>query len=193
MYFIKSYGFAFLALFMFAFLSNSITSRSKESSMSKSVYDFTVKNIDGKELSLSAYKGKVLLIVNVASECGFTKQYAGLQELYDKYKGKGLVILGFPCNQFGGQEPGTEKEIKQFCSSKFGVNFPLFSKIDVNGNNTAPLYQYLKSEAKGVLGTEDIKWNFTKFLIDKNGKVIDRYASATTPVDLTSKIEELLK
>ena len=193
MYFIKSYGLAFLALFMFAFLSNSITSRSKESSMSKSVYDFTVKNIDGKELSLSAYKGKVLLIVNVASECGFTKQYAGLQELYDKYKGKGLVILGFPCNQFGGQEPGTEKEIKQFCSSKFGVNFPLFSKIDVNGNNTAPLYQYLKSEAKGVLGTEDIKWNFTKFLIDKNGKVIDRYASATTPVDLTSKIEELLK
>jgi glutathione peroxidase len=161
--------------------------------MTKLVYDFTVKNIDGNDLSLSVYKGKVLLIVNVASECGYTKQYAGLQELYDKYKSQGLVILGFPCNQFGGQEPGTENEIKQFCSSKFGVNFPLFAKIDVNGVNTAPLYYFLKNEAPGVLASEDIKWNFTKFLIDKNGKVVDRYASKITPDELTSKIEELLK
>lgn len=193
MYFIKSYGIALLAFSFVVLIINSVKSPGVESNVIKTVYDFTVKNIDGKDLSLSVYKGKVLLIVNVASECGFTKQYAGLQELYDKYKSKGLVILGFPCNQFGGQEPGTENEIKQFCSSKFGVNFPLFSKIEVNGSNTAPLYQYLKNEAKGILGTEDIKWNFTKFLIDKNGKVIDRYASATTPADLASKIETLLK
>jgi glutathione peroxidase len=193
MYLIKTYGIAFLAFSLFILIISSVTSSGRESNVINSVYDFTVKNIDGKDLSLSVYKGKVLLIVNVASECGYTKQYSGLQELYNKYKTKGLVILGFPCNQFGEQEPGNENEIKQFCSSKFGVNFPLFSKIDVNGVNSAPLYKFLKNEAKGVMGTEDIKWNFTKFLVDKNGKVVDRYASKTTPDDLTSKIEELLK
>lgn len=171
----------------------SCTSNAKEQKMDKSIYEFSIKDIDGKEVKLSDYKDKVLLIVNVASECGFTKQYTGLQSLYEKYKSKGLVILGFPCNQFGGQEPGTNTEIKSFCSSKFNVTFPLFDKIDVNGDNTHPLYVYLKSQAKGVLNTELIKWNFTKFLVDKNGKVIDRYASQTTPEELDTKIAELLK
>ncbi|MGA2296253.1 MAG: glutathione peroxidase [FCB group bacterium] len=159
--------------------------------MTNSVYDFNVKNIDGKDVSLGDYKGKVLLIVNVASHCGFTKQYKGLQDTYLKYKDRGFEILGFPCNQFGKQEPGTDEEIKQFCSENYNVTFPLFSKIDVNGDNAAPLYKYLTSEKGGFL-SDEIKWNFTKFLIDKNGKIVNRFASQTTPEAIQGEIEKLL-
>lgn len=146
-----------------------------------SIYDFEVKTISGEVITMNAFKNKVLLIVNVASKCGFTEQYAGLENLYQKYKDKGLVILGFPCNQFMNQEPLNEEEIKSFCSLTYGVTFPMFSKINVNGENTHPLYQYLKEAKKGLLGSEAIKWNFTKFLVDKNGTVINRYAPATKP------------
>ena len=160
--------------------------------MAGSIYDFTVKDINGNDVNLSDYKGKVILAVNVASKCGFTPQYEGLEKIYKKYSDKGFVVLAFPCNQFGSQEPGTNEEIKEFCSTNFGVTFPLFDKIDVNGDNTHPLYVYLKNEAPGSLNTKIIKWNFTKFLIDKNGKVVNRYGSATTPEQLESQIEELL-
>ena len=151
-----------------------------------SVYDFSARTIDGDEQKLSAYKGKTLLVVNVASKCGFTPQYTGLEALYEKFKDKGLVVLGFPCDQFGHQEPGDENEIKNFCSLNYDVKFPLFAKIEVNGANAHPLYKYLKSQAKGLLGSESIKWNFTKFLIDQDGKVMTRYA----PVDTPEKIEK---
>mgnify|MGYP001602855092 CR=1 FL=1 len=151
-----------------------------------SVYDFSARTIDGDEQKLSAYKGKTLLVVNVASKCGFTPQYTGLEALYEKFKDKGFVVLGFPCDQFGHQEPGDENEIKNFCSLNYDVKFPLFAKIEVNGANAHPLYKYLKSQAKGLLGSESIKWNFTKFLIDKDGKVMTRYA----PVDTPEKIEK---
>ncbi|MGA1933089.1 glutathione peroxidase [Arcobacter sp. YIC-464] len=157
-----------------------------------SIYDFKVKDIDGKEVSMSKYKDKVLLIVNVASKCGFTSQYEGLEKLFDKYKNKEFMILGFPSNQFANQEPGTNKEIKEFCTLTYGVNFDMFSKIDVNGDNEDPLYTYLKKEASGVLGTESIKWNFTKFLVDKEGNVLDRFAPTTEPFDIEPKIKELL-
>ena len=157
-----------------------------------SVYDFTVKSIHGEDVSLSAYRGKVLLIVNVASRCGFTPQYKGLQELYDKYKDKGLVVLGFPCNQFGGQEPGTEEEIAQFCETNYGVTFPMFAKIDVNGEHAHPLYKYLCKEAPGILGTKAIKWNFTKFLVDRDGRLVRRYEPKVTPDQLAGDIEALL-
>ncbi len=156
------------------------------------IYDFTVQDIEGKEVSLSKYKGKVLLIVNVASKCGFTPQYEGLEALYDKYKDDGLAILGFPSNQFSNQEPGTNKEIKEFCTLTYGVSFDMFAKVDVNGKNEIPLYKYLKSEATGVLGTESIKWNFTKFLVDPTGKVIERYGSTTKPEDIEVEIKRLL-
>jgi glutathione peroxidase len=159
----------------------------------KSIYDFTVKSIDGKDVHLSDYKGKVLLIVNVASKCGFTPQYKGLEELYRKYQKDGLEILGFPCNQFAGQEPGSNEEIKNFCKTTYDVTFPMFDKIDVNGDNTAPLYKFLKEQAPGILSTKDIKWNFTKFLVDKNGKVIERFAPATTPESIDEHIAKLLK
>ncbi len=149
-----------------------------------SIYDFEVKTISGEVITINAFKNKVLLIVNVASKCGFTEQYAGLENLYQKYKDKGLVILGCPCNQFMNQEPLNEEEIKSFCSLTYGVTFPMFSKIDVNGENTHPLYKYLKEAKKGLLGSEAIKWNFTKFLVDKNGTVINRYAPATKPESL---------
>ena len=149
-----------------------------------SIYDFEVKTISGEIITMNAFKNKVLLIVNVASKCGFTEQYTGLENLYQKYKDKGLVILGFPCNQFMNQEPLNEEEIKSFCSLTYGVTFPMFSKIDVNGENTHPLYKYLKEAKKGHLGSEAIKWNFTKFLVDKNGTVINRYAPATKPESL---------
>lgn len=149
-----------------------------------SIYDFEVKTISGEIITMNAFKNKVLLIVNVASKCGFTEQYTGLENLYQKYKDKGLVILGFPCNQFMNQEPLNEEEIKSFCSLTYGVTFPMFSKIDVNGENTHPLYKYLKEAKKGLLASEAIKWNFTKFLVDKNGTVINRYAPATKPESL---------
>lgn len=157
-----------------------------------SIYDFEVKTIEGKTTNLSSYKDHPMLIVNVASECGFTPQYEGLENLYQKYKKQGLTILGFPCNQFGGQEPGSEQEIKNFCETRFHVTFPMFSKIDVNGPSTHPLYEYMKSEVKGLLGSEGIKWNFTKFLIDKNGKVIQRFAPQTKPSEIEPDIEKLL-
>jgi len=162
----------------------------KEKAMS--IYDFSVKDIEGKEISLSKYKDKVLLIVNVASKCGFTSQYEGLEKLYSKYKDQDFMILGFPSNQFGSQEPGTNKEIKEFCTLTYGVEFDMFAKIDVNGENEIPLYTYLKKEASGFLGTKSIKWNFTKFLVDKNGKVINRFGSSTKPFDIENDIKELL-
>jgi glutathione peroxidase len=158
-----------------------------------SVYPFKVKTIDGKEISLSEYRGKALLIVNVASHCGFTPQYTGLENLYKKYKDKGFAVLGFPCNQFGAQEPGNEAEIKSFCDLNFGVTFPLFAKIDVNGANADPLYKYLTNDKPGVLGTEAIKWNFTKFLIDPKGEPVKRYASTTKPEDLEKEVENAIQ
>ncbi len=165
--------------------------KGKAMSEAMSVYDFKETMNDGKEKSLADYKGKVLLIVNVASKCGFTPQYKGLEALYEKYKDKGLVILGFPCDQFGHQEPGTEAEIKSFCELNYGVTFPLFKKIEVNGDGTDPLYKYLKSQAPGFLN-EAIKWNFTKFLVGKDGKVLDRFASATTPEKIDPEVAKLL-
>lgn len=157
-----------------------------------SVYDFSAKTIDGDEQNLDAYRGKAMLVVNVASKCGFTPQYTGLEALYEKLKDKGLVVLGFPCDQFGHQEPGDEAEIKNFCSLTYDVKFPMFAKVDVNGANTHPLYKYLKQEAKGLLGSQSIKWNFTKFLIDKNGKVIKRYAPTDTPAGIEKDVAAVL-
>src|SRR5512134_163358 len=156
------------------------------------VYDFSAKAIDGKNRKLSDYRGKVLLVVNTASKCGFTPQYKGLEQIYKKYKDKGFAVLGFPSNQFGEQEPGPDTEIAEFCEMNFGVTFPLFSKIDVNGENAHPLYKYLTSEKKGLLGSEAIKWNFTKFLVGKDGKVVDRYAPTTKPEDIERDIERAL-
>lgn len=161
--------------------------------MEDSIYGFKVKTIDGRETKLGEFKGSVLLIVNVASRCGFTPQYAGLEVLYKKYKDAGLAVLGFPCNQFGRQEPAGEKEIKSFCEQNFGVTFPMFSKIDVNGPTAHPLYKYLKNERRGILFTSAIKWNFTKFLVDRNGRVIKRFSPATKPYAISAEIEKLLK
>lgn len=155
------------------------------------LYDFSAKLNNGQGQSLASYKGKVLLIVNTASKCGFTPQYKGLQELYTKYHDRGLEVLGFPCDQFGHQEPGNDDEIKSFCKLNYGVSFPLFSKIDVNGDNAHPLYKFLKNEKGGLLG-DAIKWNFTKFLVDKQGKVVERFAPTTTPEKMTADIESEL-
>jgi glutathione peroxidase len=157
------------------------------------VYDIPVKTINGDEQTLAGYRGWPLLIVNVASKCGFTPQYTGLEALQRKYQSRGFAVLGFPCDQFGHQEPGNEAEIEQFCKLTYDVSFPMFTKIDVNGANTHPLYQFLKKEQPGILGTEGIKWNFTKFLVDGNGKVVKRYAPTDKPEDLGSDIEALLK
>jgi len=156
------------------------------------VYDFSAKTIDGDDQSLDAYKGKAMLIVNVASKCGFTPQYKGLEELYEKFQDKGLVVLGFPCDQFGHQEPGDETEIRNFCSLNFDVDFPMFSKVDVNGERAAPLYQHLKSARPGLLGTEAIKWNFTKFLVGRDGQVLARYAPNDTPESIAADVEKAL-
>ena len=158
----------------------------------ESVYSFSVKGMGGSMVSLSQYKSKVLLIVNVASKCGFTPQYKGLQALYEKLNSKGLEILGFPCNQFGAQEPGNEDEIKKFCSLSYNVTFPVFAKIDVNGDSADPLYNFLKKEEPGILGTEMIKWNFTKFLVGKDGRVLRRYAPNVTPESLEADILKAL-
>jgi glutathione peroxidase len=156
------------------------------------LYDIEAKTIDGATTPLRDYAGKVLLIVNVASKCGFTPQYKGLEALHETYADRGLVVLGFPCNQFGGQEPGSESEIATFCSTSYGVNFPMFAKIEVNGDNTHPLYRLLKRDAPGLLGSEAIKWNFTKFLVDRAGKVVRRYAPTDTPQSIEKDIEALL-
>lgn len=160
--------------------------------MATSVYDFTVENIMGLPQSLETFRGKVLLIVNTASKCGFTPQYAGLQELYEMYRDRGFETLGFPCNQFANQEPGTEAEIQEFCQVNYGVSFPMFAKIDVNGSDTHPLYDYLKAQAPGILGTTAIKWNFTKFLVDREGKVVERFESKVEPMDIAPQIEAML-
>jgi glutathione peroxidase len=156
------------------------------------VHDFSVKDIHGKTVPLDRYKGKVLLIVNTASKCGFTPQYKGLEALYQKLRDKGLVVLGFPCNQFGAQEPGSEDEIASFCEINYGVTFPLFAKVDVNGDDAAPLYRHLKAAKPGLLGTEAIKWNFTKFLVDRNGEVVARFAPNDEPAAIAGDIEKLL-
>lgn len=159
--------------------------------MAKSVYDFTVKNIDGQDVSLSQYKGKFLLIVNVASQCGFTPQYEGLEKLYQELGGQ-VEVLGFPCNQFGKQEPGDAEEIKNFCKLNYDVKFPLFAKIDVNGDNASPLYTFLKQEKPGLLGTQAIKWNFTKFLVNREGQVVKRYAPTDKPEDIKKDLSKML-
>ena len=153
-----------------------------------SLYDIDLVTIDGTPQKMEVYRGKTLLIVNVASQCGYTPQYEGLQALYEQFKDRGFVVLGFPCNQFGQQEPGGEAEIEQFCTSKFSVTFPMFAKIDVNGANAHPLYQYLKSEKPGILGTEAIKWNFTKFLVGPDGTVLKRYAPNDKPETITGDL-----
>jgi glutathione peroxidase len=155
-------------------------------------YDFMARDIDGVDQPLAAYRGKPLLVVNVASKCGFTPQYEGLQALYARFRGQGLEVLGFPCDQFGHQEPGDENEIKTFCSTRYDVTFPMFAKIDVNGANAHPLYQWLKSEKAGILGTEAIKWNFTKFLVDRTGRVVRRYAPSDTPAKIENDIAAVL-
>ena len=160
--------------------------------MTASIYQFSATTIGGQEKSLADFKGKVLLIVNTASKCGFTPQYKGLEQLYQKLHGKGLEILGFPCNQFGAQEPGTAKDIESFCEINYGVTFPLFAKIDVNGKDAAPLYQHLKAAKPGLLGSEGIKWNFTKFLVDRQGNVVERYAPKDEPASIEPDIEKLL-
>jgi glutathione peroxidase len=156
------------------------------------IYDFTAKSIDGRDVPLSDYRGKVLLIVNTASKCGFTPQYEGLEKLHEDYAARDFEVLGFPCNQFGAQEPGDEAEIANFCKLTYDVSFPMFAKIDVNGDAAHPLYRYLKGQAKGLLGSEGIKWNFTKFLVARDGKVVDRFAPTTRPEALKAEIAKLL-
>lgn len=157
-----------------------------------SIYDFSVRTLSGEEVPLRQYAGKTLLIVNTASQCGFTPQYAGLERLYQQYGARGLVVLGFPCNQFGAQEPGSAEEIRSFCDTTFGVTFPMFAKIDVKGSGAHPLYQWLTAEKRGVLGTHAIKWNFTKFLVGADGRVLKRYAPTTKPEELQQDIEAVL-
>lgn len=160
--------------------------------MTDTIYKFEATVNNGDKINFGDYQGKVLLIVNTASKCGFTPQYEGLQSLYTQFKDKGLLVLGFPCDQFGHQEPGEDVEIQEFCSLNFNVNFPLFKKIEVNGPNSAPVFQFLKEAAPGVMGSKSIKWNFTKFLVNKQGEVIKRYASTTKPKDMIKDIEKLL-
>ena len=160
--------------------------------MTASIYDFEATGIDGRTVPLADFKGKVLLVVNTASACGFTPQFAGLEELNKAYSAQGLAVLGFPCNQFGSQDPGADNEIASFCQVNYGVTFPMMSKIDVNGGSAHPLYQWLTKEAPGLLGTKAIKWNFTKFLVGKDGQVIKRYAPADSPASLAKDIERAL-
>lgn len=157
-----------------------------------SVYGYSARRLDGRLISLSEFGGRVLLIVNTASQCGFTPQYAGLEELYRKHRDAGLEVLGFPCNQFGGQEPGSAEEIGAFCEDNYRVSFPMFAKIDVNGPSADPLYRFLKERRPGLFGSGSIKWNFTKFLVDRTGRVVDRFAPATKPRKLAGRIEKLL-
>lgn len=157
-----------------------------------SIYDFAVNTLRGEEESLSKYKGKVLLVVNTASKCGFTPQYKGLQELHEKFKDRGFEVLGFPSNQFAGQEPGGSEEISEFCEINYGVTFPMYEKIDVKGDEAHPLFQYLSNEAPGVLGSKSVKWNFTKFLVDQEGRVLKRFAPKTTPEQIEADIAKLL-
>lgn len=160
--------------------------------MNQNFFSFSVKGSQGEPVSLERYRGQVVVMVNVASKCGFTPQYKGLEELYQKYKDKGFVILGFPCNQFGGQEPGSDQEIQSFCQMNYGVSFPVMGKVEVNGDHADPVYKFAKQQATGILGSEAIKWNFTKFLVNREGRVVERFAPQTEPVDLAKKVEEWL-
>ena len=160
--------------------------------MNESIFNFSCKDVDGNEKNLSELQGKVTLVVNTASKCGFTPQYKGLEDLYKKYKDQGLEVLGFPCNQFGNQEPGSNNEIEEFCTLNYGVTFPMFSKVDVNGDSADPLFKFLTSNKKGLLGSSKIKWNFTKFLVDKDGNPVKRFAPTTTPEQISEDIEEIL-
>ncbi len=160
--------------------------------MTTALHDFTLPSLDGGTLRLADYQGQVMLLVNTASECGFTPQYAGLEQLWRTYRERGLVVIGFPCNQFGHQEPGEADQIGQFCSTRYGVSFPMSAKIEVNGAQADPLYRHLTQAAPGLLGTEAIKWNFTKFLVDREGRVVHRYAPTTAPAELAPEIERLL-
>ena len=157
-----------------------------------SLSDFSARTLTGQEQDLAAYAGHVVLVVNTASKCGFTPQFEGLEKLYENYTDKGLVVLGFPCNQFASQDPGTNEEIGEFCQKNYGVSFPMMEKVDVNGDDAHPLYQWLKSEKSGLLGSKKIKWNFTKFLIGRDGQVVKRYGSTTKPEDIAGDIEKLL-
>ena len=161
--------------------------------MDQTIYSFSVKDSLGQQIKLETFKGKLLLIVNVASQCGFTKQYKGLEELYREFKDSGLEILAFPCNQFGQQEPGSDQEIREFCKTNYDVSFKLFSKINVNGGSADPLYKFLVKAKPGILGTEAIKWNFTKFLVSRDGEVLERFSPDTTPQAISNLVEELLK
>jgi glutathione peroxidase len=181
-----------IVLFAIFISLSQLQASAQELNQIKNIYGFEASDIEGKTTSLKKFKGKVVLIVNVASKCGLTKQYEGLETLYKKYKDKGLVILGFPCNQFLGQEPGTEAEIAQFCSVNYGVSFPMFSKISVNGDETHPLYKYLKSILPGKDGNAEIEWNFAKFLIDREGVPVLRFHPKIKPVELEAEIEKLL-
>lgn len=163
-----------------------------ETNVADSIYQFEADDIKGQPTKMSEFKDKVLLIVNTASKCGFTPQYKGLEKLQQDYADKGFTVLGFPCNQFGKQEPGDEQEIQNFCDLNFSTSFPLFKKVDVNGDNAAPLYDYMKTKAPGVLGSKSVKWNFTKFLVNRDGQVIKRFAPKDKPENLTKQIEELL-
>ncbi|MDQ8033524.1 MAG: glutathione peroxidase [Bordetella sp.] len=156
------------------------------------LYEFTARDLDGNDVGLDRWRGQVVLVVNVASQCGFTPQYSGLDDLFQSYKDRGFAVLGFPCNQFGHQEPGDEQAIRQFCETQYGIGFPLFAKIDVNGADAHPLYRWLKEQKPGLLGTEGIKWNFTKFLVGRDGQVIKRYAPTDTPASLRGDIEAAL-
>jgi len=178
---------AILCISIFSILP--LTAQNSKSTMN--FYQFKAKSLQGKEISMKDYAGKVVLIVNTASKCGFTPQYEGLEKLYKENKDKGLVILGFPCNQFANQEPGSAEEISKFCTLNYNVDFPMFMKIDVNGDKADPLYKYLKTELPGTMGNE-IKWNFTKFLLDRNGKPVKRYGSIIKPEEITKDIEQLL-
>lgn len=160
--------------------------------MTKNIYEFTCEDSSGQKIELSSYQGKVLLIVNTASQCGFTPQYEGLEKLQQTFADENFSVLAFPCNQFGGQEPGTNEEITEFCKLNYNNNFPIFSKVDVKGNDTHPLFSFLTKEKKGLMGTENIKWNFTKFLVNKEGEPVSRYAPSTTPDKIQSDIENLL-
>lgn len=173
--------------------NKTITDKKPIGQSEMTIYDFQAKTLDGNDLSLGKYKGDVVLIVNTASECGFTPQYKGLEELNKKYAERGLHVLGFPCNQFGGQEPGDSSQIGAFCQKNYGVDFQMFEKVDVNGDKAHPLYKYLTKSAPGILGTEAIKWNFTKFLVDRHGKVVKRYGSDVEPKDIAADIEKQLE
>ena len=177
--------------YLFILLLTLITLNAENNNMS--IYDFNVKTIDGENRSLSQYRGEVLLIVNVASECGFTPQYEGLEKLYQEYKEQGFMVLGFPSNQFGEQESGSNEKIKFFCQGTYDTHFDMFSKIDVNGPNADPLYKFLKQKQGGFLWMDSIKWNFTKFLVDREGNIVDRYSPSTKPKSISSDIEKLLK